>query len=79
MGLSKILRKLADLLDEADAEKNCDDIKHLLKKLEKKRAKLEAEIDESNSAAKKKKLKLDLKITNQELKKGTRLLRKLCH
>ena len=59
-------------------EENCDEIRELLEKLKKKRDKLVNKISTEDSSSKRKALKLDLKITTEELKKGTRLLRKKC-
>ena len=59
-------------------EENCDEIRELLEKLKKKRDKLVKKISTEDSSSKRKALKLDLKITTEELKKGTRLLRKKC-
>lgn len=80
MGLKKILKQLTNLLEEGkspDGER-CDAIQELLKKLEKKQSKLEKEIGKENKASKRKSLKLDLKITKAQLKKGRKLLGKSC-
>ena len=80
MGLNKILKKLGNLMDgnKTPKEENCDEIRELLEKLKKKRDKLVNKISTEDSSSKRKALKLDLKITTEELKKGTRLLRKKC-
>ena len=80
MGLKKILKKLGRLTDGDNwpKENNCDEIRELLDKLEKKSVKLSNKIANEDSNSKRKALKLELKITTAELKKGSRLLRKHC-
>ena len=80
MKLNKILKKLGLLLegDEAPVEDNCDEIRELLSKLEKKSDKLTQKLSDEKSNSKRKALKLEIKITAAELKKGNRLLRKKC-
>ena len=80
MKLNKILKKLGLLLDgdESPEEDNCDEIRELLSKLEKKSAKLTQKLSDEKSSSKRKALKLEIKITSAELKKGNRLLRKKC-
>ncbi len=80
MGLKKILKKLGRLLDGDDSgiNENCEEIRELLEKLEKKKDKLNRNISKEPSNSKRKAMKLELKITLAELKKGNRLLRKKC-
>lgn len=80
MGLQKLLKKLGHLLGDSDeTEKpDCDGLQKLLHKLKKKRNKLEKQLKEETSSSKRKSLKLDLKITKAELKKGHKLFLEKC-
>lgn len=80
MGLNKILKKLGRFLDgeQPIIEDSCDEIRELLEKLKEKKVKLESKIENEDSSSKRKAMKLELKITVAELKKGNRLLRKNC-
>lgn len=77
MGLKKILKKLSNLLDDADSN-DCSELKELLEKLEKKQKKIQRELEQESSGSKRKSLKLDLKITEAQLKKGEKLKKKTC-
>ena len=80
MGLNDLLDKLGELLDENVQEKklDCVAIQELMEKLKKKKDKLEKKIADEKSSSKRKSLKLDLKITQAEMKKGKKLLKKKC-
>lgn len=80
MGLSELLNKLGEFLEEGEQDKtlDCGEIRDLIKKLKKKRVKLEEKIAEEKSSSKRKSLKLDLKITSTEIKKGKKLMKEKC-
>lgn len=80
MGLEKLIKQLGHMLDEPGKNKkaDCESIEDLLDKLKKKKNKLEKEIKKEDRASKRKKLKLELKITSAELKKGQKLRSKRC-
>ncbi len=80
MDLQKLLKKLGQLLDysERSGQPDCESVEELLEKLKKKRDKLEKKIDDETSSSKRKSLKLDLKITKAELKKGRKLFQEKC-
>ena len=80
MDLNKLLNKLGEFLEESEQEKtfDCAEIRELIKKLKKKRVKLEEKIAEEKSSSKRKSLKLDLKITKVEIKKGKKLMKEKC-
>lgn len=80
MGLKKILEKLYSLIDEDNdtGSDHCDEIRELLEKLAKKQSKLQDKIAREDKGSKLKSLKLDLKITEAELKKGEQLMRSKC-
>ena len=80
MGIEKLMKKLSELLaDNLDSDgRYCEDIEELLEKLEKKKNKLEKKLKETENVSKRKKIKLELKIVDAELKKGHKLIRKQC-
>ena len=80
MDLNKLLNKLGEFLEESEQEEtfDCAEIRELIKKLKKKRVKLEEKIAEEKSSSKRKSLKLDLKITKVEIKKGKKLMKEKC-
>ena len=80
MGIDKIVKKLGELLsDNLDSDgRYCDDIQELLEKLEKKKGKLEKKLKDTDNVSKRKKIKLELKIVEAQLKKGHKLTRKKC-
>lgn len=80
MGLEKLVKKLGELMaDEQDTERsNCDDIREVLVKLEKKKRKLEQKLKDSDDVSTRKKIKLELKIIDAQLKKGENLILQQC-
>jgi hypothetical protein len=72
MGLKKIIKQLSAFLDDTDSdsvplENRCVEIAELLEKLK-----------NTDKCSKRKSLKLDLKLTEAELKKGDQVFREKC-
>ena len=80
MGIEKLIKKLSELLaDNLDSDgQYCENIKELLEKLEKKKNKLDKKLKDTDDVSKRKKIKLELKIVEAQLKKGHKLTRKKC-
>lgn len=80
MGLEKLVKKLTELMaDEQDTERyNCDDIREVLEKLKKKKRKLEKKLKDADEASTRKKIKLEIKIIDAQLKKGESLILDQC-
>jgi hypothetical protein len=83
MGLKKIIKQLSAFLDDTDSdsvplENRCVEIAELLEKLKKKQLKLEEKLKNTDKGSKRKSLKLDLKLTEAELKKGDQVFREKC-
>jgi molybdopterin converting factor small subunit len=80
MDLEKILKRLNDLTHskKSSLKENCEAIQELLEKLEKKRNKLNKKLPKEDSNSKRKSIKLDLKITEAEIKNTKKILRKQC-
>ena len=80
MGLEKLVQKLGELMaDEQDNERyNCDDIQEVLEKIKKKKQKLEKKLKDTDDVSTRKKIKLELKIIDAQLKKGEKLILEQC-
>lgn len=82
MGLKKILKKLSIAISEVKSGDNsggeCEDLKSLIKKLRDKRSKLEKKLESSTDSSEIKAIKLDIKITDSQLKKARKTKRKHC-
>ncbi len=71
MGIDKIKKDLESIFKKDKIKKNhCEELRDLLKELEKKERKLKSEIDYEKNKKKRKKLKIDLKIVQVQLRKG---------
>ncbi len=75
MGLKKLLKEIQKYFDQADegVEGSCDRIDELLKKLIKKERRLTSKLQEAKESGQKdkiKSLKMDLKVTRLQIKKG---------
>ena len=70
--ISKVLSKLHDYLDQGERKKkaHCERIDSLLNKLKDKEHNLEKKLAAENDPAKKKRLKMELKVVAAQRKKG---------
>ena len=83
MKFQNLIKKLETHLSKGEHSKRaqCDRIDELLGKLERKRKKLEKDVEAEKNPTQKKRLKTDLKIVTLQLKKGVKRreeLRKKC-
>ncbi|RKZ91183.1 MAG: hypothetical protein DRQ43_10400 [Gammaproteobacteria bacterium] len=71
MGIDKIIKDLESIFKKDKIKKShCEQLRDLLKELEKKERKLKSEIDFEKNKKKRKKIKIDLKIVQVQLRKG---------
>ncbi len=72
MGLEKIIKKLKHYLSESDGKDKaiCAHVDELIEKLKKKEKKLQHKIEQEENSDALKKLKLELKVVQLQLKKG---------